>query len=69
MDGSAWALGKALTRARWSPTGGPVRDEGPREGGMGRARHGVVTAGDFRKKRQGREAVPDSRGQGGPPGG
>ena len=69
MDGAACALGRASTRARWSPTGGPVRGEGPREGGMGRARYGVMTAGDFCKQRQGREAVPDSRGQGGPPGG
>jgi len=26
MDGAAWALGKASTRARWSPTCGPVRE-------------------------------------------
>jgi len=42
----------------------PVRDEGAREGGMGRARHGVVTAGDFRKKKAGRPCriVSDSDG-------
>jgi len=42
----------------------PVRDEGPREGGMGRARHGVVTAGDFREKKAGRPCriVSDSDG-------